>query len=179
MFAKVKSPAQLLPKEHSLIGRLGARLRSLHCSARPPMGVRGWTVVWPRIGVIAALLVVAGCAAQQQEYAAERDAPDLSFKGPIPSVVLSSAQIKLVQAGIIEGLKDSGPPSFGKSYRAGLNADRAVVVCGFANGKRFVGMFAKAPGGASKFLPIGVSIDEQEEDAVKGYCRDDGIYLPQ
>jgi hypothetical protein len=40
-------------------------------------------------------------------------------------------------------------------------------------------MFAKAPGGTTKFLPIGVSIDDQEEDAVKGYCRDDGIYLPQ
>jgi hypothetical protein len=136
-------------------------------------------VVWPRIGVIAAVLVVVGCTAQREQYAAERDAPDLSFKGPIPSVALSPAQIKSVQAGITEGLKDSGPPSFGKSYRAGLNADRAIVVCGFANGKRFVGMFAKAPGGKTQFLPIGVSIDEQEEDAVKGYCRDDGIYLPQ
>ena len=135
--------------------------------------------MWPRIAVIAALLVLAGCTAQREEYAAERDAPDLSFKGPIPSVVLSSVQIKLVQTGITGGLKDSGPPSFGKSYRAGMNADRAIVVCGFVNGKRFVGMFAKAPGGETRFLPIGVSIYEQEEDAVKGYCRDDGIYLPQ
>jgi hypothetical protein len=136
-------------------------------------------MVWPRIAVIAAVLVLAGCTAQREEYAAERDAPDLSFEGPIPSVVLSAAQIKLVQTGITQGLKDSGPPSFGKSYRAGLNVDRATVVCGFVNGKRFVGMFAKAPGGTTKFLPIGVSIDDQEEDAVKGYCRDDGIYLPQ
>jgi hypothetical protein len=136
-------------------------------------------VVWSRIAVIAAALVLAGCTAQREEYTAERDAPDLSFKGPLPPVVLSSAEIKLVQTGISEGLKDSGPPSFGKSYRAGLNADRAIVVCGFVNGKRFAGMFAKAPGGKTRFLPIGVSTDEQEEDAVKGYCRDDGIYLPQ
>ena len=63
-------------------------------------------MVWPRIAVIAAVLVLAGCTAQREEYAAERDAPDLSFKGPIPSVVLSAAQIKLVQTGITQGLKD-------------------------------------------------------------------------
>ena len=59
-------------------------------------------MVRPRIGVIAAVLVVAGCTAQREQYAAERDAPDLSFKGPIPSVALSPAQIKSVQAGITE-----------------------------------------------------------------------------
>jgi len=136
-------------------------------------------VVRPRIAVMAALLVLAGCTAQRQEYAAERDAPDLSFKGPIPSVALSPSQIKLVQAGITESLKDSGPPSFGKSYRAGLNADRSIMVCGFANGKKFAGMFAKAPGGATTFLPIGIGTDELEEENAKQYCRDDGIYLPQ
>ncbi len=136
-------------------------------------------MVWPRITVIAAVLVLAGCAAQRAEYVAQRDAPDLSFKGPVRPVPLSSAQIELVQQGIAESLKDSGPPSFGRSYRAGMNADREIVVCGYVNGKKFAGVFAKPPDGKAQFLPIGVSIDEQEEDAVKGYCRDDGIYLPQ
>jgi hypothetical protein len=136
-------------------------------------------VVWPRIAVIAAMLALSGCAAQRAEYVAQRDAPDLSFKGPVHSASLSAAQIALVQQGIAESLKDSGPPTFGRSYRAGLTPDRQMVVCGYVNGRKFAGLFAKAPDGKTKFLPIGVSIDEQEEDAVKGYCRDDGIYLPQ
>jgi hypothetical protein len=40
-------------------------------------------------------------------------------------------------------------------------------------------MFAKPQGGKTQFLPIGLSVDEQEEDTVKQYCRDDGIYLRQ
>jgi hypothetical protein len=136
-------------------------------------------VVWARIAVVAAVLALAGCAAQRAEYVAQRDAPDLSFKGPVRPVPLSSAQIELVQQGIAKSLKDSGPPSFGRSYRAGLNADREIVACGYVNGKKFAGVFAKPSDGKTQFLPIGVSIDEQEEDAVKGYCRADGIYLPQ
>jgi hypothetical protein len=133
--------------------------------------------MWPRFTVVA-VLFLAGCAAQR-EYVAQRDAPDLSFKGPVRPVALSSAQIKLVQKGVAASLTASPSPSFGKSYRAGMNADRETVVCGYVDGKRFVGMFAKPARGASQFLPIGVAIDQQEEDAVKLYCRDDGIYLPQ
>jgi hypothetical protein len=134
--------------------------------------------MWPRFTVVAVLFLT-GCAAQRAEYFAQRDAPDLSFKGPVRSVALSSAQIKLVQKGIAGSLTDSPSPSFGKSYRAGMNADREIVVCGYVNGKRFAGMFAKPARGAPQVLPIGVAIDQQEEDAVKLYCRDDGIYLPQ
>jgi hypothetical protein len=135
--------------------------------------------MWPRITVVAAMLALSGCAAQREEYFAQRDAPDLSFKGPVRPVSLSSAQIKLVEKGIAAGLKDSGSPSFGRSYRAAMNADRQIVVCGYVNGKRFAGVFAKPARGAAQFLPIGVGIDDQEEEAVKLYCRDDGIYLPQ
>jgi hypothetical protein len=135
--------------------------------------------MWLRIAVFAAVLVLCGCAAQRESYVAQRDAPDLSFSGPLRPVSLSSAQIKLVQQGIAEAVKDSGSPSFGKSYRAAMNADGETVVCGYANGKKFAGIFAKPTRGKAEFLPIGVGVDEQEEDAAKQYCRDDGIYLPQ
>jgi hypothetical protein len=136
-------------------------------------------VVWPRIAVMAAMLALCGCAAQRAGYAAERDAPDLALKGPVRSVPLSSGQIAQVQQGIAASLKDPGAASFGHSYRAGLTPDREIVVCGYVNGKKFAGIFAKPPDGKARFLPIGISIDEIEEDSVKGYCRDDGIYLPQ
>jgi hypothetical protein len=38
-------------------------------------------------------------------------------------------------------------------------------------------MFAKPAKGPTEFLPIGVSISQEEENAVKTYCRSDGIYL--
>jgi hypothetical protein len=125
------------------------------------------------------VLLLCGCAAQRASYVAQRDAPDLAFKGPTRSVSLSSAQNKQVQQGIAAGVPGDGPKSFGKSYRAGINADGQTIVCGYLNGKKFAGMFAKPQGGKTQFLPIGVGIDQQEEDMVKQYCRDDGIYLPQ
>jgi hypothetical protein len=141
-------------------------------------------VMWQRIMVIT-VLVLTGCAAERM---AERNAPDLSFQGPVHPVTLSSSQIKLVQQGVAEGLKDrrslaGHPPlesaSFGGSYRAGISSDGEIVVCGYVSGKKFVGMFAKPKDGTMQFLPIGVSISEEEEDAVRPYCRADGIYLPK
>jgi hypothetical protein len=133
-----------------------------------------------RLGLtVVAVLLLGGCAAQRASYVAQRDAPDLAFQGPLRSVSLSSAQIKQVQQGIAAGVPDDGLKSFGKSYRAGVNSDGQTIVCGYLNGRKFAGMFAKPQGGKTQFLPIGVGIDEQEEDAVKLYCRDDGIYLPQ
>jgi len=125
------------------------------------------------------VLLLSGCAAQRAEYFAQRDAPDLNFKGPIRPVSLSSAQIKQVEQGVVASLQDKGPKSFGKSYRSGVNADGQIVVCGYLNGKKFAGMFAKPQGGKTEFLPIGISVDEQAEETVRQYCRDDGIYLPQ
>jgi len=129
---------------------------------------------------IAVFLVVllSGCAAQRAEYFAQRDAPDLNFKGPIRPVSLSSAQIKQVERGVAS-LQNKGAKSFGKTYRAGVNADGQIVVCGYLDGKKFAGMFAKPQGGETEFLPIGISVDEQAEETVRQYCRDDGIYLPQ
>jgi hypothetical protein len=134
--------------------------------------------MWSRLAVVA-VLALTGCAAQRAEYTAERDAASLSFKGPLHAVTLSSAQIKSVQQAIAASLKDQGSASFGQSYRSGMNVDREIVVCGYVNGKKFVGMFAKPTGGPPQFLPVGVSTDEQEEADVKQYCRDDGIYMPQ
>jgi hypothetical protein len=58
--------------------------------------------------------------------------------------MLSSAQIKLVQKGIAKSLKDPASASFGRSYGAGATSfENEIVICGFVNGKRFVGMFAK------------------------------------
>jgi hypothetical protein len=122
--------------------------------------------------------LLAGCAAQRASYVVQRDAPELTFKGPARSVALSAAQIAQVQKGIAQNLKGNVSPNFGKSYRAALTPEKETVVCGYVDGKRFVGMFAKPQGGTTQFLPIGISLDQQEEDAVKLYCRGDGIYLP-
>ena len=129
---------------------------------------------WPSI-MVGVALALSGCASAR---IAERNAPDLSFQGPLRSVCLSSAQIKIVQQGIAASLKDPSA-SFGGSYKAGLSANSETVVCSYVNGKKFVGMFAKPAQGATEFLPIGVSINQEEEDAVKTYCRSDGIYLPR
>jgi hypothetical protein len=135
--------------------------------------------MWRRIGVVIAVLALSGCAAQRESYYAQRDAPDLAFKGPLHPASLSSAQLKLVQQGIAASMQDSATPNFGKSYRAARNADGELVVCGYVNGKKFVGMFARSARGKTAFLPIGIGLDQQEEDQVKQYCRDKGIYLPQ
>ena len=127
---------------------------------------------WPGI-MVGVALALCGCASAR---IAERNAPDLSFQGPLRSVSLSSAQIKLVQRGIASSLKGQSAKS-GGSYRAGLSANSETVVCGYVNGKKFVGMFAKPAEGQTEFLPIGVSINQEEEDAVKSYCRTDGIYM--
>jgi hypothetical protein len=132
-----------------------------------------------RGATIMGVLLLSGCAAQHASYINQRDAPDLAFKGPLRPVSLSAPQIKQVQQGIAVGLPEAGPKTFGKSYRAAINADGQTIVCGYLNGKKFAGMFAKSQGGKTQFLPIGLSVDQQEEDTVKQYCRDDGIYLPQ
>jgi hypothetical protein len=129
--------------------------------------------------VAIAVLGLAGCAAQRESYYDQRDAPDLAFKGPLRAVSLSPAQVKLVQQGIAANVTDSGAPGFGKSYRAARNSDGEIVVCGYVNGRKFVGMFAKSARGKTTFLPIGIGLDQQEEDQVKQYCRDNGIYVPQ
>ena len=133
-------------------------------------------MVWQRLIVVVVSLVLCGCASSIRK---ERNAPDLSFQGPLRSQSLSSSQIKLVQHGIASSLKDPKSASFGGSYKAGISANSETIVCGFVNGKKFAGMFAKPADGPMEFLPIGVSISQEEEDAVKTYCRSDGIYLPR
>ncbi|HZP09999.1 hypothetical protein [Methyloceanibacter sp.] len=132
-----------------------------------------------RIALLAALFALSGCAAQRESYYAQRDAPDLAFKGPLRPVPLSSAQIRLAQAGLSTNVKELSSPSFGKSYRAARTADGQTVVCGYVNGRKFAGIFARPTRGKTEFLPIGVGLDDVEESIVKQYCRDDGIYMPQ
>jgi hypothetical protein len=138
--------------------------------------------MWRQIAAVA-VLVVGGCAAQQETFVrqreAERAAPSLDFQGPLRPTTLSQAQIKMVQAGVVPMLKEPASAKFGDSYRAGLGPDGKIAVCGFVNGKRFVGMFAKPEGGAVEFLPIRVAVEEIEQDGVREYCRASGIYLPQ
>jgi hypothetical protein len=132
-------------------------------------------VMWRRITVVA-VLALGGCAPP----AAERNAPNLDFAGPIRPLTLSAAQIKVVQKGIAASLeKGDSDPVFGSSYRAGVYSGREIVVCGFVNGKRFVGMFAKPEGGSAEFLPIKIALGEEQQPAVRQYCRANGIYLPQ
>ena len=130
-----------------------------------------------------AVLILCGCAAQQEAFLrqreAERNAPNLDFQGPLRPATLSKAQIKMVQQGVAGMLKDPASAKFGDSYRGGQGPDRKTVVCGFVNGKRFVGMFAKPEGGQTEFLPIRVAVEEVEQEGVRQYCRATGIYLPQ
>ena len=138
--------------------------------------------MWRAITAVA-VLVLCGCAAQQETFVrqreAERNAPNLDFQGPLRPATLSKAQIKLVQQGVAGMLKDAASARFGDSYRGGQGPDRKIVVCGFVNGKRFVGMFAKPEGGATEFLPIRVALEEEDQEGVRQYCRATGIYLPQ
>ena len=136
-----------------------------------------------RLFIFVVVLVLCGCAVRREVYekqrAAEDAAPDLSFQGPLRPLTLSPAQVKLVQQGIAASLKDPKSVIFGDSYRAGTNKDGEVAVCGFVNGKRFVGMFAKPEGGSTEFLPIRVAESEEQQVLVREYCRADGIHLPQ
>jgi hypothetical protein len=131
--------------------------------------------MWPRITVVA-VLVLSGCVAQR---VAERNAPNVPFQGPLRPLTLSAAQLKLVQQGIAQALKDPASASFGASYRAGTGSEGEIAVCGYVNGKRFVGMFAKPEGGSTEFLPIRVAVTEEEQIDARRYCRADGIYLPE
>ena len=127
-----------------------------------------------RITIVAAL-VLGNCA--ERMYG--DDAPSLSFQGPLPRLTLSSEQIKLVQKGIAESLKDPASASFGRSYRAGISSEDEMIVCGYVNGKSFVGMFATPEGGSTEFLPIRVAESQEEQPAVREYCRADGICVPE
>ena len=132
----------------------------------------------PLVAAIA-VLMLSGCAAQR---AAERNAPDVTFGGPLRPVALSSAQIGIVQKGVTDSLvdmNDKSTPSFGESYRAAKGADADVAVCGFVNGKRFVGLLSKPEGGPTEFLPIKIAITDEEQAEARRYCRVDGIYLPE
>jgi hypothetical protein len=128
-----------------------------------------------RLLTVFAVLVLAGCA----QRAAERAAPSLSFEGPLRSASVSASEKKLIRKSVAASLKDPKSAAFGNSYRAGISAEREKVVCGFVNGKRFVGMFAKPQKGATLFLPIRIAVTEDEQGAVRDYCRSNGIYLPR
>ena len=127
-----------------------------------------------RITIVVAL-ALGNCA--EREYG--DDAPSLQFHGPLAPLTLSSAQIKLVQKGIAQSLKDPASASFGRSYRAGLSNQDELIVCGYVNGKSFVGMFATPKGSSTEFLPIRVAESEEEQPAVREYCRAKGIYVPE
>lgn len=138
--------------------------------------------MWRQVTAVA-VLVLCGCAVQNEasvrQREAERNAPNLDFQGPLRPVTLTKPQVKLVQQGVAGLLKEPASAEFGNSYRAGRGADGMIAVCGFVNGKRFVGMFAKPEGGATEFLPIRVAIEEVEQEGVREFCRATGIYLPQ
>jgi hypothetical protein len=127
-----------------------------------------------RITIVAAL-VLGNCA--EREYGDA--APSLSFQGPLARKTLSSAEITLVQKGISESLKDPASASYGRSYRAGMDSEDELIVCGYVNGKSFVGLFATPVGGSTEFLPIRVAESEEQQPAVREYCRADGIYVPR
>lgn len=122
------------------------------------------------------VLSLAGCSMYR---AAEQSQPvDIPFKGPLRPVKLTPAQVKVIQAGIRESLPDPKSASFSSSYRAGVTPSGSIAVCGFVNGKRFVGMFAKPVGAPAEFLPIRVVSEVGAEDDTRRYCRINGIYLP-
>ena len=127
---------------------------------------------------IAAVLILTGCGMYYR--AAEHSQPaDIAFKGPLRPVKLTPSQIKTMQAGIRASLEDPAAASFSSSYRAGVTSSGSIAACGFVNGKRFVGVFAKPVGSPLEFLPIKVGTNEGNEEGIRRYCRVDGIYLPQ
>jgi hypothetical protein len=135
--------------------------------------------------IISTIGLVCTCATTvaMPAFAAEReygdDAPSLAFKGPLAPLPLSPAQIKLVKKAIADSLADPASASFGRSYRAGKSDQEELVVCGYVNGKSFVGMFATPQGGSIEFLPIRVAQTEEEQPSVREYCRAKGIYVPE
>jgi len=60
-----------------------------------------------------------------------------------------------------------------------MDSEDELIVCGYVNGKSFVGLFATPVGGSTEFLPIRVAESEEQQPAVREYCRADGIYVPQ
>jgi hypothetical protein len=139
--------------------------------------LKGVAIVATFIGFLAACAVLVSGHCAEREYG--DDAPNLEFKGPLAPLKLTPAQIKLVQKGISGSLKDSASAAFGRSYRAGMSAQDELIVCGYVNGKSFVGMFATPRGGSTEFLPIRVAQSEEEQPAVREYCRARGIYVPE
>lgn len=129
--------------------------------------IGGVARMWPRATIVA-VLVLSGCATSNQR-----------FEGPLDPLTLSAAQIKIVQQGVAKELKDPTSPRFGDSYRAGSSSlNRQTVVCGYVNGKQFVGKFWQQDG-SSVFIPIMIGGSEAEDDIVDRDCRPGGIYLPQ
>ena len=68
-------------------------------------------VMWRAITVVA-VLILCGCAAQQEAFVrqreAERNAPNLDFQGPLRPATLSKAQIKMVQQGVARAAEGAG-----------------------------------------------------------------------
>jgi hypothetical protein len=125
--------------------------------------------------LVVAVLALGACGMYR---AAEQSQPvDIPFKGPLRPVKLSPAQIKSVQAGIRAILPEPAAATFGSNYRAGVSATGSIAVCGFVNGKRFVGMFAKPVEGPAEFLPIQM-VTVEGADETRRYCRVNGVYLP-
>jgi hypothetical protein len=122
-------------------------------------------LAWPWT-VIVAVLALSGCATSTEE-----------FEGPLDPVTLSPAQIKLVQQGIAKSLKDPASASLVAGYRAGTSMNRQIAVCGYVNGKQFVGLFFYEADGSPVFLPVMIGGSEAEDYIVNRNCRADGIYL--
>jgi hypothetical protein len=124
-----------------------------------------------RITIVVAL-ALGNCA--EREYG--DDAPSLQFHGPLAPLTLSSAQIKLVQKGIAQSLKDPASANFGRSYRAGMSNQDELIVCGYVSGKSFVGMFAHQRA-VRRVLTIRVAESEEEQPAVRE-TAEPGIHVP-
>jgi hypothetical protein len=122
-------------------------------------------LVRPRTAIVA-VLALGSCTASTE-----------NFEGPLDPVTLSPAQIKLVQQGIAKQLKDPASASLVSGYRAGSNLKRQIAVCGYVNGKQFVGLFFSDADGSPVFLPLMIGGTEAEDDIVNRNCRADGIYL--
>jgi hypothetical protein len=124
----------------------------------PPMAM------WSRATIVA-VIVLSGCATSNER-----------FEGPLDTLTLSAAQIKIVQQGLAKELKEPSV-SLGESYRAGTSVlQHQTVVCGVVNGRKFVGKFWSND---SVFIPIMIGGSEAENYVVDRDCRPGGIYLPQ
>lgn len=99
-------------------------------------------------------------------------------------MMLSPAQIKIVQAGTKKGLKDPDSARFGDIFLASVDDKGVITVCGYVNAKNsfggytgmepFLGLLSNKP---PVFIPVAFGGTDSETWAVNTQCAIHGLKL--